>query len=146
MPESTEVIKQILNNLSDEELQALLTPTNLSPLQLDFLSLHNKNNHLPFPMMHRLVKLGYLPSKFSSLSSDKSLICPSCIFGKMKRRSWRSRGPPGKILKTTDTRPGSTVCVDQMISKQPGLIPRLQGNHSRDRIFCITVSSARTTA
>ena len=31
------------------------------------------------------------------------------------------------------------VFVSQMVSKQPGLVPRMDGRHSRQRIYCVTI-------
>ena len=53
---------------------------------------------------------------------------------KQTRRSWRSKGKPSTIAKDNVKGPGDLVCIDHLISKQPGLLPRISGNHTRDRI------------
>ena len=86
--------------------------------------------------MYSLAENGYLPRKFLKLNNDKSkFVCSSCVFAQMKRQPWRSRGKPGSIRSPEDTNPGDSVSVDQVVSQQPGLLPRGEGNHSRDRIF-----------
>ena len=57
----------------------------------------------------------------------------------MKRRSWRSKGPPGVIRKSHAEVPGGMVSVDQLVSKQPGLIPRIDGKHTLERVTGATV-------
>lgn len=57
----------------------------------------------------------------------------------MKRKPWRTKAQPSQIVQETQNAPGLKVSVDQMISKQPGLIPRMEGSHTRDRIHTETV-------
>ena len=57
------------------------------------------------------------------------MIWPDCVIGKMKRHAWRSKALPGTIRKKSAALPSDMVSVDQLVSKQPGLIPRrVDGN------------------
>ena len=57
----------------------------------------------------------------------------------MTRRAWRTKGKPGKITNNA-TEPGDLVSVDQLMSSHPGIVPRIYGCHTRDRITCATCS------
>lgn len=125
--------------LPSEDLQKLLSLSaqDPSPLQDEFMRWHFKLNHLPFPSMFQLCRSGYLPKKFLSLRSDQ-LICPSCILGKQRKRPWRVKGQNKTIRKENETSPGDRVSIDQMVSHQPGIVPRYNGRHTRARITCVT--------
>ena len=66
--------------LSDKELAKISDPVTLSPLQEEFVALHERLWHLPFSVMFRLVRIGFLPSKFRKLQ-NKAPPCVSCLFG-----------------------------------------------------------------
>ena len=83
--------------------------------------------------MNRLVDKGSLTSKFASLK-DWTFVCAACLLAKQKRRSWRNKGKPSSIAKDNVQGPGDLVCCDHLISAQPGLLPRIDGKHTRDRI------------
>ena len=55
--------------------------------------------------------------------------CFTCIFSKSHKRPWRTKGKHsgGSIRKTSETRPGATNLIDQMISSQPNLTPKATG-------------------
>ena len=88
--------------------------------------------------MFKLCEHGYLPAKFKKLK-HKKFLCPSCIFGKQRRRPWRTKKKGSSIRNKDDTKPGKTVSVDQLISAHPGLVPRFDGKHDRSRITAVTV-------
>ena len=63
----------------------------------------------------------------------------SCLFGNMRKRSRRTnKNNHRPIRHLNEDYPGACVSVDQLISEQPGLIPRMSGKHTRDRISCGT--------
>ena len=139
LPITREQLLKFSSMLSQKDLDDLLTcsssPSN--PLRDEFIQWHFKLNHLPFKNMFSLCRNGYLPKKFLRLKSS-DLICPSCILGNQKRRPWRVRNQSSSIRKPSETKPGDRVSIDQMISHQPGLVPRYSGRHTRDRITCVT--------
>ena len=93
------------------------------------MSWHRRLGHLRFSAMFNLTEHGELPQKFMHLK-NKALLCPDCIIGSMKRQSWRSKGNTGVSRKPHTELPGDMVSVDQLVSKQPGLIPRIDGKHT----------------
>ena len=121
--------------LDESELSLLTNPLPLNNLQIEWKRIHDKFGHLPFAEMDKLVYHGVLPSKFKSLCGKK-IICPSCIFGRMRRRQWRFKNSKGKqrIRKDNQKYPGAKVSTDQLVVAQPGLVPRMDGRHTNDRI------------
>ena len=88
IPSSTQEYNAAAESLSDKEVEALCSPLHLSPLQQEFLSLHNRLFHLPFAMMLRLCKFGILPKRFLKLRNNLPP-CASCMFGQAHRRPWK---------------------------------------------------------
>ena len=121
--------------LTKEELDLLKHPLPLTNLERQWKVLHDKLGHIPFSDMGALVKRNILPQKFSKLKGQ-SILCPSCMFGRMKKRAWRTKGV--KILKhirkSQENYPEAKVSTDQLVVAQPGLVPRLSGRHSHSRI------------
>ena len=134
--------KEAATTLSEEDISRMTNPVTLSPLQEEFLALHERLWHLPFSGMFRLVKLGFLPKKFSKLG-NKAPPCVSCIFGQAHRKPWRFKqtkdGGLSALRGESITKPGETVGIDQLISAQPGLVPQERGLMTRARIWAATV-------
>ena len=107
----------------------------LSDLQKEWMLLHDQYGHLSAAKMTKLVDFGVFPRKFMKLQ-DKRIICPSCIFGRMRRRPWRTKGDKNRksIRKETQNFLGAKVSTDQLVVAQPGLVPRISGRHTKDRI------------
>ena len=102
-----------------------------------FLSWHIKLGHAPFRNIRWASQLGILPPK---LAKCRNVICPACLYGKQKRRPWRTKGVAGgqhKIKKAT--RPGECVSVDQLQSETPGLLPQTSGKLTTSRFKVATI-------
>jgi hypothetical protein len=56
--------KQAATELDAKDFEKISNPVQLSPMQEEFLALHERLWHLPFSVMFRMVKLGFLPKKF----------------------------------------------------------------------------------
>ena len=159
IPTSIPEYNSTSRTLSEEEIEKITSPTHLSPLQQEFLSVHYKLNHLPFAIMLRLSKFGFLPQRFLKLRNAMPP-CVSCMFGKAHRRPWRGKrsaignndnitgGRRGKrqlvnhggVLRgPTLSQPGEEVGTDQIVSAQPGLVPQEKGKLTRARIWGATV-------
>jgi hypothetical protein len=124
--------------LTADELETLMNPSKNDKLLNEFMAWHERLHHLSFSEMFKLCEHGYLPAKFKKLK-HKKFLCPSCIFGKQRRRPWRTKKKGSSIRNKDDTKPGKTVSVDQLISAHPGLVPRFDGKHDRSRITAVTV-------
>ena len=75
-----------------------------------------------------LCERGYSPRCFLDLT-DQNIICPSCVFGKYKRKPWRTKGSPGFLRSDADNFPGAKY---QIISAQPGLVLQMDDRHTKD--------------
>ena len=84
--------------------------------------------------MDKLVANNLLPKKFKTLKG-KPVMCPPCMFGRMRKRAWRTKGVHHKsIRKKQDNFPGAKISTDQLVVAQPGLVPRISGRHTNERI------------
>ena len=88
IPTSVPDVKEAAADIPDEVLKKMSNPVKLSPLQEEFLALHERLWHLPFSVMFRMVKLGLLPSKFRKLK-NKAQPCVSCLLGQAHRKPWK---------------------------------------------------------
>ena len=131
-----ETYAPIVNWITVTSLLALshVHPRALSPLDEEFMQAHHRLQHLSYVDMFALLENGHLPKKFLRLRR-KPPPCPSCIFGKMKKRKWKNtKSSDSSIQKPSHNKPGKCVSVDQLISSEPGLVPRISGRHTRERI------------
>ena len=65
IPTKATQLLEVTRNLTQEQLDSLLNPDPLTPLQKLWVLWHEFLDHLPFPIMNRLVTAGILPKKFS---------------------------------------------------------------------------------
>ena len=126
-------VERHINRLDHSSLEALLNPPDNSELVKEFMAWHCRLGHIPIDRMLDLCKRGYLPRRFLALKNH-NITCPSCIFGKSKRKPWRTKGQPGSLRSEEEASPGAKVSIDHVISAQPGLVPRMDGRHTKDRI------------
>jgi len=139
IPITAAEIQEQATHINPEILQALLKPTAFTPLTREFMDLHDQLRHMPFPIMFKLCQEGKIDKKLLALQSSK-LLCPSCIFGNCKKTSWRKgTRPAGHVRTAHASQVGEKIHLDQMQSKQPGLVPRLDGRHTKDRITSVSV-------
>ena len=133
IPISTEDFLEAAEHLSAEDIKLIQSPETLSPLQIEWKKLHDRHGHTPFTDMDKLAECRILPTKFKQLKGQKFL-CPSCIFGRMRKRAWRKKGKYKSIRKPSQNYAGAKVSIDQLVVAQPGLVPRMDGRHTNDRI------------
>ena len=142
IPTTIPQLREATRQLKDDDLETILHPKPLSPAEQEFLDLHHRLFHLPYAIMFRLAKAGFLPKHLLRVK-DRPPPCASCLFGTQHRSNWRSRsskhGKKSTLRKEDLNHPGQCVGVDQMISAQPGLIPQEKGNLTRARIWACTV-------
>ena len=96
--------------MNEQDLKMLHKKKLLTPLEAKWIQLHDKYGLLPFQQMNCLVEYVVLLLKFKVLK-NKHFLYASCIFGKMKKRLWRTKGPHGKkmIKKESENHPGAKV-------------------------------------
>ena len=126
-------------HLTPDEMSRIAKPTKLTDLEIEYLRWHERLGHPSVKDFNSMINSGLLPTKFRKVLKDPP-ICISCIFGKMQRRKWRtSKDNYNPIRHESENYPGARVSVDQLISAQPGLVPRMEGGHTRARIWAATV-------
>ena len=76
-----------------------------------------------------------LPKKFAKLKGQR-ILCPLCIFGKLRKQAWRNKGLVSvrSIRKENENFAGAKVSIDQLAVSQPGLVPRISGWHTNSRV------------
>jgi hypothetical protein len=109
-------------------------PEEIDPKDL-LMAYHVRLGHLPFDRIQMAAKQGLLSSRITNCHVPK---CASCLFGKAKRRPWRTHGHIGHIGRTA-TKPGDVVSVDQLIYKTPGLVAQSTGILMKRRHSCATI-------
>jgi hypothetical protein len=103
----------------------------------EFLQWHHRLGHISPKKIRLLAKQGVLPRHLSHCPIP---ICSSCMYGKMTRRPWRTKGHDNADeTKTKPLRPGECVSVDQLESTTPGLIAQLKGIPTTQRYRAATV-------
>ena len=80
-----------IKNLTQEQIDNIMFPEVLLPLQHELKSWNDKVYHFHPRFMLRLAKLGVIPLNFLYLNYDVPLFA-SCIFGTERRRQWISKG------------------------------------------------------
>ena len=125
IPTKAHQLLETTRNLTKDQLEALINPEPLTPLQKLWVRWHEFMDHLPFPIMDRCVLTGILPKKFACLRNWKYL-CPSCLLAMQRKRYWLSKSKiKGTLRPSSIKKPGDCVSIDHLISAQPGLIPRI---------------------
>ena len=119
--------------LTEDDIKLIQHPLLLSSLDREWKREHDRLGHIPFADMDRLVKGGMLNKKFGALRGKK-ILCPSCMFGRMKKRPWRVKGMANRKFIRKQDIPGDKVFVDQLVVSHPGLVPRMSGRHTNDRV------------
>jgi hypothetical protein len=126
-------------HISQAQLQDLVSPKSLSPLQEEMLSHHNGLHHIPFPRLIVMAEKGKLPTRLASLKG-RCPLCVACLFGQAHKCPWQSKSKQmHPICKTTDDAPGKRASMDQMVSVQPGLVPQMSGSLTNLRIMGATI-------
>ena len=67
IPTKARTVLEVALALSKKDLQAILNPEILNPIQQLWIWWHEVLDHIPRCAMNRLVEKGFLPAKFKSL-------------------------------------------------------------------------------
>jgi hypothetical protein len=139
IPQTSEDYCRDAVNLKPSDLEHIMKPIALSPLQEEMLSYHYRLHHEPFPKLITLAEKGEIPKRLASLKG-RCPLCIPCLFGKAHKRPWRSKSKESHpIRKKSDDHPGARASMDHLVSAQPGLIPQITGNLTGQRINGATV-------
>ena len=95
-----------------------------------YMKEHERLNHISHKSMIELAKKGKISKDI--LKINKPPVCPSCLFGMVHKRPWRTGWDHGKIRKD-DIKPGEVASIDQIIMSQPGIVPQAVGKLTKKR-------------
>ncbi len=142
IPSSVPDLHSSAKNLDDYSLKSIIDPVKITPLQEEWLALHERLWHLPFSLMFCLVKTGFLPKKFVKLN-NKSPLCVSCLFGQAHCKPWQSKpttdGTTSTLCSDRISKAGQMIGIDHLILAQPGRVPQNKGTMTRARIWAATI-------
>ena len=129
---------EVGSGLSLQELQALARPRTLSPLQLKLMSWRHRLYQIPFRILSRLAKIGFLPKRLLECQ-NKAPLCVAFQFSQAHRWPWRTKGKKsGSIRTLSQVKPGDGISVDQIILARLGLIPQMSGFITNQKIWGVT--------
>ncbi len=127
IPQTSKEYCRDATNLKHLDLEHILKPITLSPLQEEMLSYHYWLHHEPFPKLITLAEKGGIPKRLASLKGQCP-ICIPCLLGKAHKRPLHSKSKElHPIQKSSDNHPGACASMDHLVSAQPGLIPQITG-------------------
>jgi hypothetical protein len=75
------------DNIEPSQLEHILFPHSLSPLQEEMMSHHCRLHHTPFPKLISMAENGELPRHLAPLKGHCP-ICVACLFGQAHKRPW----------------------------------------------------------
>ena len=117
-----------------EDIENIIHPKALERLEEEYLHTHNRLQQMPPSEMFTLCDHNHLPKIFLRLKIKPPPFM-SCILGKIKRRARRNKEKNNKtICKSSHSKPGKCTSIDQIITAQLGLVPRISGRYTRERI------------
>jgi hypothetical protein len=132
IPQTSKEYCQEFKNIEPSQLEHILSPQSLSPLQDEMMSHHRHLHHMPFPKLITMAEKGEIPKRIAVLKGHCT-ICVACLFGQAHKRPWQSKSKmKHPICKPTDNAKAS---FDQMVSAQPGLILQMSGCLANLRIM-----------
>jgi hypothetical protein len=87
IPQTSDDFIRESGHISASEMQNLISPTIISPLQEEMLSHHNRLHHLPFPKLIVMAERGEIPKRLAFLKG-RCPLCVACLFGQAHKRPW----------------------------------------------------------
>jgi hypothetical protein len=125
--------------LDPSDLEQIVCPQALSPLQGEMMSHHCRLYHTPFPQLIFMAELGEIPKQLAQLGG-RCPICVSCLFGTAPKHPWRRKFKDSQpICKESDMSPGARALADQLVPAQPGLILQISGKLSHQHVNGSTI-------
>ncbi len=139
IPQTSQEYCRECKNIEPSQLEHILSPQSLSPLQEEMMSHHCRVHHTPFPKLITMAENGEIPKRLAALKG-RCPICVACLFGQAHKRPWQSKSKQKHpICKPTDDAPGKKASLDQMVSAQPGLIPQMSGCLTNLRVMAARI-------
>jgi hypothetical protein len=85
--------------------------------------------HVSMHTVQHMASKGLLPSE---IAKCKIPVCQACMYGMMTKKPWRTKAV-SKPMSIVIVNPGDWVSVDQLESKNPGLLGQLKGIPTKAR-------------
>ena len=119
IPQTSKEYCRECKNIAPSQLEHILSPQSLSPLQEEIMSHHCRLHHTPFPKLITMAENGEIPKRLAALRG-RCPICVVCLFSQAHKHPWRPKSKQKhSICKPTDDAPGKKASLDQMVSAQP---------------------------
>jgi hypothetical protein len=80
------------------QMEHIMHPKTLSPLQEEMMSHHTWLHHLPFPKLIVMVNAGEIPRHLASLKG-RCPNCVACLFGSAHKHPWHSKPKEGHPIR-----------------------------------------------
>ena len=121
------------------QLPALVHPVApLSSAQLELLRLPLRLvGHMNLSVIQNMIKSGQLLTSIRDASTCPLPKCAACLYGKMKRKPWRTKKPPGSVIDSLMSmpflmpdgplRPSRSASIDQFSCSELGLVGHSKG-------------------
>jgi hypothetical protein len=137
IPQTSSDYVQDSANITPSQMEHIMYPKALSPLQEEIMSHHTWLHHLPWPKLITMAEAGEIPHHLASLKGR----CPigvACLFGTAHKHHWRLKSKESHLVwKESGNHPGARASLDHLVSAQPGLIPQISG-----RLTCMQINGA----
>jgi hypothetical protein len=99
--------------------------------------IHQQLSHIFFQRIIRMAENGVLPKRLAKCHIP---VCQSCIYGKLTRKAWRTKGTSNTRKLKLATQAGEVVSVDQLESPVDGLIAQVKGTLFQNKRYkCATI-------
>ncbi len=109
IPQTSEDYCRKCKNVEPSQLEYILSPQSLTPLQEEMTSHHCRLHHTPFPKLITMAEQGEIPNSLSALKGCCP-ICVACLFGQAHKHPWQSKSmQKHPICKPTDDAPGKKI-------------------------------------
>mmetsp|Transcript_7539 Transcript_7539/g.9692 ORF Transcript_7539/g.9692 Transcript_7539/m.9692 type:complete len:194 (-) Transcript_7539:502-1083(-) len=110
-------VPQATNNVTEpDEHTSATTPVG------ELVRWHHRLGHMSYKKLQLLAMMNLIPKELSKCKDPK---CATCMYGKMTKKPWRTKGNQRKIR--TATIPGECVSIDPLQCSNQGFIAQLKG-------------------
>ena len=90
IPQTNEEYYKECHYLDPSDLEQIVHPQALSPLQEKMMSHHCRLHHTPFPKLIITAEQGKIPKRLAQMH-NRCPICVLCLFGTAHKRPWQTK-------------------------------------------------------
>ena len=131
-----------MENLFKKPLEDILNPKPMNTLAQLWLSWHSIIfKHPPMNEILKLAEFSIIPKEHLYFKNKLAPFCISCAFGTVnKKPSRNNKGRSHTIRSKKDDALRKCVSMDQLISSQPGMIPKFDEHIRREKVWAASVA------